>query len=214
VNDGSRDRTGDAIARIVGEAPDHFSQLDLPANRGKAEAVRTGVLWALDQTRARYVGFWDADLATPLGEAPDFADFLDRHPACQAVFGSRVMLLGRDIERSALRHYLGRLFATVASSLVLRIPVYDTQCGAKLFRASEELRAVFSEPFTSRWVFDVEILARLIGRERARASQLVYEMPLRTWHDVPGSKVRARDFLWSMLDLARIHRRRVRAARD
>jgi len=212
VNDGSEDATWDAIERILREAPERFFSLDLQPNRGKAEAVRTGVLWALDNTSTRYVGYWDADLATPLDEAPGFADFLDRHASCQAVFGSRVQLLGRRIERSALRHYLGRVCATAASSFVLGIPVYDTQCGAKLFRASDRVRAVFGEPFLSRWVFDVEILARLIGSARDQAGQIVCEMPLHTWTDVPGSKVRARDFFYSLRDLARI-RRRIASAR-
>src|SRR5262249_40882326 len=136
VNDGSTDDTQGAIARIVRQARDRFDSVDLQPNRGKAEAVRSGILWVLRNATPRYVGYWDADLATPLDEAPGFADFLDLHAPCQAVFGSRVQLLGRRIERSALRHYLGRVCATAASSLVLRVPVYDTQCGAKLFRVS------------------------------------------------------------------------------
>src|ERR1041384_6274866 len=61
------------------------------------------------------------------------------------------------------RHYLGRIFAT-AVSLALHSPVYDTQCGAKLFRPGAPLRDALSAPFRSRWIFDVELLARLDRR--------------------------------------------------
>jgi glycosyltransferase involved in cell wall biosynthesis len=208
VNDGSTDDTREVIERIVREAPNCFSLLELRPNRGKAEAVRVGILWALNEIPARYVGYWDADLATPLDAALRFVDFLDRHPACQAAFGSRVQLLGRSIERSALRHYVGRVFATAASSFVLRIPVYDTQCGAKLFRVSEWLRSVFTAPFLSRWVFDVEIIDRMLAGTRAKASELLCEIPLHSWKDVPGSKVRARDLLSALIDLLEIRRLR------
>ena len=70
-------------------------------------------------------------------------------------------MMGTDIRRSAVRHYTGRLFAT-AGSLVLGVPVYDTQCGAKAFRVTDALRAALAEPFVSRWAFDVEVLGRLL----------------------------------------------------
>ena len=107
------------------------------------------------------------------------------------VLGSRVKLLGRSIERHAWRHYLGRFFATIVSEL-LRLPVYDTQCGAKMFRATDALRRVLERPFTTSWLFDVEILARFIALEKGgttAASDRLYELPLNEWRDVAGSKL-------------------------
>ena len=101
------------------------------------------------------------------------------------VMGARVAFLGARIDRSPVRHYLGRLFATGAS-LVLRMPVYDTQCGAKVFRVDERLAAACREPFRSGWAFDVELLARLLA---ADPPTVVHELPLREWHDVGMSKV-------------------------
>jgi hypothetical protein len=153
---------------------------------------------------AKYVGYWDADLATPLGAIPEFVSRLEADPELLLVMGARVRLLGRNIVRKAHRHYLGRVFATCASA-VLRLPVYDTQCGAKLFLNSEPVVLAFKEPFISRWVFDVEVLARLLRCGGLNPEAVIYEVPLTEWHDMKGSKVRARDFWIALWDLARIH---------
>jgi hypothetical protein len=123
------------------------------------------------------------------------------------VFGSRVRLLGRDVARRAGRHYLGRVFASFAS-ITLRLPIYDTQCGAKLFRVTPELPSILRETFLSRWVFDVEIIARYVAFYRGSVSYLhdsIYEFPLPRWHDVAGSKVRPGDFVTAAIDLYRIY---------
>jgi hypothetical protein len=153
-------------------------------------AVRSGVAAALAGA-CDFVGYWDSDLSTPLDAVRAFIAVADANPRLEVVIGSRVKLLGRRIQRHAWRHYIGRVFATGAS-LALGLPVYDTQCGAKLFRAGDLARRVFEAPFRSAWVFDVEILARYIaavGREEAEAR--IYELPLEAWSDVPGSKVKA-----------------------
>ncbi len=205
VNDGSRDETRTVLERLCREMTGRAVLVDLAQNQGKAEAVRLGMLEAF-RLGAGVVGFWDADLATPLAELPRFCQVLEERPAVEVVIGSRVRLLGRRIERRALRHYLGRVFATGAS-VTLGLPVYDTQCGAKLLRATAFTREIFTTPFLARWVFDVELLARfgraVAGHEPPLETR-VYELPLQRWTDVAGSKVRPWDFVRSGLELLRI----------
>jgi len=212
VNDGSTDDTAGMLARLCSSANGrgNLAALNLPRNGGKAAAVRSGVLAALDR-HPEFVGFWDADLATPLAALQDFIDVLDANPQVDIVMGARVKLLGHHVERYPLRHYTGRLFAT-AASLALRLAVYDTQCGAKIFRVTPRTRQAFAAPFRSRWVFDVELLSRYIaasGREAASAG--IYELPLNTWVDVPGSKVKAWHGVQAMWDIARIWRQTPRS---
>jgi dolichyl-phosphate beta-glucosyltransferase len=207
VNDGSTDATLALLEDLCKEFPNRIGVIDQKVNQGKSEAVRAGILHALNGPSCA-VGFWDADLATPLNAIADLLGPLIANPALQMVFGSRVQLIGRDIQRKPSRHYLGRVFATVVSTL-LRLPIYDTQCGAKLFRANPETRTLFAKPFNSRWVFDVEILARFIQGRRGDMKSIregIYEFPLYAWRDVGGSKVRPKDFVRAFMDVIRIQR--------
>jgi len=206
VDDGSTDDTAKVMDAAQRRAPERIRCLALAENSGKAEAVRRGVVVAIEEG-AQLVGFWDADLATPLLDIDNFRSLFEHLPDLQIVIGSRVKLLCRHIERSELRHYFGRIAATAVSQ-ILGIPVYDTQCGAKLFRVNPCLRSLFAEPFITRWVLDVEILARwLIQRDAGvDVNRAIAEVPLRQWVDVPGSKLRRDDFLRAPADLWRVWR--------
>lgn len=204
VNDGSRDQTAAVLEHIRKGHEGRVVVLEQAVNRGKAEAVRYGMRYAFDQ-HLPFAGFWDADLATPLTAIAPFVDLLTRRPELDMIFGARVRLLGRHVERHATRHYVGRAFAT-AASLALRLPIYDTQCGAKLFRCTPQMRMLFEKPFLSRWIFDVEIIARYISVMKSpdEAARRIYEFPLETWTDVKGSKLGPRDFVRAAYDLFRI----------
>ncbi|MEI8011675.1 MAG: glycosyltransferase [Candidatus Omnitrophota bacterium] len=207
VNDGSRDLTGVILDDMSRAYPRQVACLHLPCNVGKAEAVRRGFLKVFDDRQNDLVGYFDADLAAPLSCLLDFISYFSDHD-CEIVMGARVKLLGRQIERHLARHFLGRIFAT-AVSMILRLPVYDTQCGAKLFRNTQDLRNVFSRPFMTRWIFDVEILARFMAwgdfyEGKSKLEHSCIEHPLREWVDRKGSKLKVKDFLISILDLVRI----------
>ncbi len=199
VNDGSSDGTQVLIERLLVAAPGQVQILRFSTNHGKAEAVRHGLLRAR-QHGAELLGYWDSDLSTPLEELDGMlAWLLDRD--LDLVLGSRVRLLGRTIDRRPIRHICGRAFATVAS-FALRLPVYDTQCGAKLMRSTPGLDHILQQPFATRWIFDVEMLARLHRASGSRFLSRVAEYPLRSWRDVPGSKLEPSDILWAVLDMA------------
>lgn len=211
VDDGSTDATREILERMAATRPGRVRVLALAQNSGKAEAVRRGLAAAIEAGRADLVGYLDADLATPASEIRRLLGVL-RGNRAQVLFGARVALLGHAIERSAIRHYLGRVFATLAS-ITLGLTTYDTQCGAKLFRVSPTLADAVGERFLSRWVFDVELLGRLlIGSATAPAIDVaeVWEEPLRAWRDVKGSKLAPRQMAKALLDLARIQRDLVR----
>ena len=156
VDDGSTDATPQVLESLCAAANGRAQWLKLAENSGKAEAVRQGLLLAIAQG-ATEIGFLDADLSTPPSELRRLLDVLHARPEVQVLIGARVRLLGNAVERKAIRHYLGRVFAT-AASLTLALHIYDTQCGAKLFRVTPALQAALAEPFVSRWIFDVELL--------------------------------------------------------
>jgi glycosyltransferase involved in cell wall biosynthesis len=206
VDDGSTDGTVRVLEELRSKEPDRIRVLPLDRNVGKAEAVRQGMLQALTRGVA-IVGFADADLATPPDELVRIRDELAANEWSVAV-GSRVLLMGARIERHLARHVVGRLFATLAAN-ILRMPFYDTQCGAKFFRDTPALRAALAHPFLSRWAFDIELLGRLrigTGDAPGIALEQFREVPLRRWVAVSDSKLSFGGMTKTLLDLAKIDR--------
>jgi dolichyl-phosphate beta-glucosyltransferase len=203
VDGGSTDTTAALVAALSRSYPERVSVLCLPRNAGKAEAVRRGL--ALASASAGFVGYADADFATPPSELIRLARVLQERDL-DAVIGARVALAGRNIQRSPRRHYAGRVFATFASLALDRV-IYDTQCGAKVFRVTRALSAALADTFDSPWLFDVELIGRLFtgtdGVPGLLPSQFAEE-PLLHWEDVAGSKVTASAFVRAPFELASI----------
>ena len=206
VDDGSTDATATMLADAA-EVDTRVHVVHRFRNRGKGEAVRQGLLWAV-AGGYDVVGYCDADFATPANELARLVEAC--HAGNVVVLGSRVGLLGHRIDRSLPRHYSGRVFGTF-SSIILGFQVYDTQCGAKVFRVGPALRAAIDRPFASRWAFDVELLGRLAHQHGSVADFL--EVPLLEWHDVAGSKLSLGASLRATADLFRIRRALVRHRR-
>jgi glycosyltransferase involved in cell wall biosynthesis len=181
VNDGSSDGT---LKLLENEAAGFASVLNLERNSGKAEAVRRGMMHLKTlpfYDEMEWGGFWDADLATPLDEVENMLKFGNGIcPDADAVFGSRIYRLGSEIKRSPMRRFISRFFCLIFKT-IYRIDTYDSQCGAKIFK-KEVMDVAFSEPFISRWIFDVEIILRLKNFR-------IVEYPVKKWVDVKGSKV-------------------------
>lgn len=211
VNDGSTDSTGSSIELLAAKAP-NATTMNLPANAGKGNAVRQGLLAAMDHGAAS-VGFIDADGAFDPAEIPEIMKSFTRvsheDPPFEALWTSRVALAGRAIHRRTQRHYIGRIVATLISTGLPGVP-YDTQCGFKIFTASLALQRVLSRPFTTRWLFDVEILQR--WWEETGQPMRVWEEPLMSWHDVPGSAITSGQALTVAREVAFIARENRRIA--
>ncbi len=203
VNDGSTDDTAavlDELAERIRQAGGQAAIHTLARNCGKGEAIRQGILLHLAGDDGELpVAYTDADLSTPLGELPRLVTVLSATHS-DLVIGARVALMGREIKRSLIRHYVGRIAATLISE-ILALPVYDTQAGAKVFSASAA-RLLFRDPFLSRWLFDCELLLR------ARQAALpIYEEPLRRWiHQEEGSKIHPGTYGRALVELVRIAR--------
>ncbi len=202
VDDGSTDGTLAMLRRLQCVHPDRILVHPVMPNGGKAEAVRAGVRHVAAVGRWPIIGYWDADLSTPLEEVDRLVAPLQENAACRLVLGSRVKRLGSHIERRVSRHVLGRMFAVCASG-ILGFPVYDSQCGAKLFRR-DSVDVFFRDPFLTRWLFDLEMLARLRNEIGMAAIETTLEVPLGRWEEVGGSKLGLRDMIHVPLELLKL----------
>lgn len=203
VDDGSTDETSGILNDVLVNKT--VTVLQLKKNKGKGEAVRAGLNKALSDGKPRIgVGFIDADGAFAASEvAKILASFeeLLKAQKCDALWTSRVQLSGRNIHRSAKRHFAGRVLATIFSYGMASIP-YDTQCGFKIFATSTQLQEVLKDRFQTRWLFELELLNRwhvATGRQLA-----VWEEPLNSWKEIGQSKITTREIRRVAFEVLRI----------
>src|SRR5262249_10640365 len=127
VNDGSKDRTVEIVQSLAAKDPT-LRLVQNPGNRGKGYSVRNGMLHA----RGRIVLFTDADLSSPIEEAPKLFHALDE--GADIAIGSRWLRSETQTHRQPLhRQLFGRIF-NVLLRMILGLPFADTQCGFKAFK--------------------------------------------------------------------------------
>ncbi|MBP6128222.1 dolichyl-phosphate beta-glucosyltransferase [Flavobacterium sp.] len=199
VDDGSTDDTSIILNEFKNKFP-NLTILKLDKNVGKAEAIRAAVL---SISNADFIVYYDADLATPFSELEKLIQFSILHQNYKMVMGARIKLIGNQVKRSLKRHYFGRIFATIVSQFVLKVAVYDTQCGAKVIDF-ETAKPIFSKPFISKWLFDVEVLKRL--QKIHNLNEVVKEIPLENWTEIGNSKIKVIDFFKIPFELLKIYR--------
>lgn len=180
VNDGSTDDTKKILLQI--RQSSNSIIICLEKNLGKAEAVRQGFINALED-KHELVGFLDADLSTGLKEFLKLKQSLISQNF-DFVLGSRIKKIDTDIQRSFFRHITGRIIATIID-LQFSLGVYDTQCGAKIFR-STVIQNIIDKRFYTRWFFDVEILLRI---RKTNSNYKAAEIPLSKWQNIPDSRL-------------------------
>ena len=174
VDDGSKDRTKDIATSLV-DNHEHIKVVGYEKNAGKGAAVVFGMKMA----ESDYVGFMDADVATPMThidhvikilkqENPDFL-IGDRRPTAR-------------VYKSFIRTF-SSMFFNIIAHLPLRKKYRDTQCGFKFYskRFSEE---VIKLSKIQNFAFDIEhlMIAETVGCQ-------VRNYPIQDWENGDNSKV-------------------------
>ncbi len=200
IDDGSSDGTLKRLKELSHLSG--FKILSSKNNLGKGNVLQWAfqeLLKEIDLSQYEWIGYWDADFSAPIDELLLMIDYSKNIQNCQVVWASRMEKNNAKINRRWVRFVLGRLFNLV-SSFLLRHKLYDSQCGAKIF-SSAAAKIAFSNPFISRWLFDLEIFLRLMQT----GAISVHEYPISKWSHVKGSKV---SLLWDggkvLIDLVKI----------
>ncbi|WP_108868921.1 glycosyltransferase [Aquimarina aquimarini] len=194
VNDGSKDNTIDVLKEIQYTNPTKISIIDMKKNSGKAAAVRAGSRYLHSRGDITFIGFIDADLSTDFEDFDGLLQTLKSDSKLSFVFGSRAKETSDAIKKNGIRSLISKLI-NILVILILGLPIQDTQCGAKVFRA-DLVPVIFNTNFLSRWLFDVEMFIKMkkhFGKEKVMKK--IVEQPLKKWIHMEDSKLGLKDSL-------------------
>ncbi len=193
VDDGSGEKEAARLRAVVdefrGRHPFVREMMAIPENAGKGGTIYAG--WAAHHGQ-EWLMFADADGSISAREVLRLMHLArqDGSPT-RAWFASRVVMLGRRVERMWYRDIMGQVFHW-AVNLMLGLPAHDTQCGCKLVPRSafEAARPSLS---LHGFAFDLDLL---LGLQDAGCE--VVEVPV-DWHEEAGGKIRLFRDSWRML---------------
>lgn len=196
VDDASTDDTFELIKK------NGFPCFRLDSNIGKGPAIRQGLHHFKENLKTdeyQWIGYWDADLSIPLENIALMLEKGNKNIQYSAVWASRHKRFSQSQKTSFIRKTLGKSFSIFVRTF-LNIPINDTQCGAKIFRAPKVFD-YFNEPFISRWIFDVEIFYRMIDEQ-------ICEHPIEYWENQDHSRFSfIKDGFEAIYDLIKIKKK-------
>lgn len=154
VSDGSTDGSPQTISNLF---PDVLTNLQLPTNHGKGEALRTG----LSKGRGRYLGFIDADGDIPAFQLQKVVELI-KTSSPDIITGSK-----RHPESEVIYPFLRRIYSWGYQQLIralFHLEISDTQTGLKIAKR-EVVDKVLPLMVEKRFAFDLElfVLAKKLG---------------------------------------------------
>ncbi|QSH40266.1 glycosyltransferase [Lentisphaerota bacterium ZTH] len=187
VDQGSTDRSASILEDFCNRFKERTVFLKPGGQLSFARAIYFGLKKMLEDDNMGYVGYWDAEMATPLNVLFKFEKIL-KYTNLRMVMGSRMPRLGSQIRTGFFSHLCRRAISNMVA-FSLKLPVYDSQCHAKLIDA-KLCRQLISMPFRTNMLFDVELIKRvneLYGRHKTR--QIVSEFPLPRWQEASNPQM-------------------------
>ena len=176
--------------------------LRMEHNVGKSKAIAHGINFASRKfANIGWIGFLDSDGAFASEDVSRIIKMANSIKRYDAIYTSRVKMAGRNIKRNNVRHVVARLITSLFGLIWREIP-YDTQSGFKLYRYSDDYKSLFIEPFKTKWFFDIELSIRHLKCKEKEIN--VWEEPVTSWFDIPGSKINHRQVFRISLEVVYI----------
>jgi dolichyl-phosphate beta-glucosyltransferase len=189
VDDGSTDKTKKLTKLLLRNIL--HSRLIESNHLGKGGAIKAGV----NQSRGRWILFFDIDLATPMDQLVKFEKYQKEY---DVIIGSRKMKGANIINRQPFfREFSGKVFTLLTNTIVTK-NISDVTCGFKMFKAPLA-KKLFNKSKLSDWSFDAEILFL-----SQKYGYKIKEVPV-SWKDDPNTKVTLiKDTIDALLGLLKI----------
>lgn len=174
VEDSSNDKTA-TIVDSYHRVNERITLMSLPTRLGKGGSIACAAL----RSTTEYTAYMDVDLAADVTQLEHMLKSMDNH---DIVIGSRILRgnlppIKRPLYRSVLSSLYSRAFAAL-----FRIPIYDPQCGIKIFKTSV-LSKLLKNMMVSGFAFDTDLIVAAHSM-----SMSIQEIPVE-WIHRESSKV-------------------------
>jgi dolichol-phosphate mannosyltransferase len=154
VDDGSPDKTGDAIRELQQEFPT-LHLLERKAKLGLGSAYRLGFAWGLEQSYEELIEM-DADLSHRVRDLKTMIDEKELRPNTDLVIGSRWISGGRTENWPKGRELLSR-GANLYVRAMLGLGVKDSTAGFRIYSAAILKRLDFQSIKSDGYSFQIEM---------------------------------------------------------